>query len=141
MTKIAMYGVVLVSFLTVAAQVGSAQTVGLRVGIPFQFNVGDKVLPAGQYLILAPQGGTLRILGPNGAAALAVTNEVSGQRPDGPGLVDFNCYGQRCFLSQFWTERSETGKEVIKSAMEKELASAKEQVAVIALRATAYQAR
>lgn len=137
MKKIAMYLAILLSFFTV----GSAQTVGLRVHIPFQFNVGDKVLPAGQYLILAPQGATLKILGPNGTAALAVINEVGGQRPDGPGMVDFNCYGQRCFLSQVWTARTETGKEVIKSALEKELASAKEQMAVIALRGTPYQAR
>lgn len=140
MRKIAMY-LVLFSFITVVAEVGSAQTVGLRVDVPFQFNVGDKVLPAGQYLILAPQGGTLKILGPNGAAALTLTSDVSGPRPDGAGMVDFNCYGQRCFLSQFWTARTDTGKEVIKSALEKELASAKEQMAVIALRATAYQAR
>jgi hypothetical protein len=141
MKKIAMHATVMTCFLVAVAVVSSAQTVGLRVDIPFEFNVGEKVLPAGQYLILAPQGGTLKILGPNGAAAVALTNQVSGQRPDGPGMVDFNCYGQRCFLSQFWTVRTETGQEVIKSHLEKELASAKEQVAVIALRARLYQVR
>jgi hypothetical protein len=139
MKKIAMQTLVLVCFFVVAAVTGSAQTVGLRVNIPFDFNVAGKVLPAGHYLILAPQGQTLRILGPNGAAALAMTNLVSGTRPEGPGAVTFRCYGRRCFLSQLWTARTETGQEIRQCHLEKELAAEKEQVAVITLRATPDQ--
>lgn len=122
-------------FATAAALVSSAQTVGLRVNVPFNFNVEEKVLPPGNYLILAPKAQTLRLLGPNGEAALAVTNQVSGSRREGPGALVFNCYGERCFLAQMWTARSETGQEVVKSAIEKRLASQKEMVAVITLRA------
>jgi len=139
MKKIAMHTTVLMCVLMVMGTVSSAQTIGLRVDIPFEFNVGEKVLPAGQYLILAPQGGTLRITGPNGAAAIASTNLVGGRRPDGPGQVDFNCYGQRCFLSQFWTARTETGEEVMKGKLERELTNAKEQFTTIALRGSAYR--
>jgi hypothetical protein len=129
MNKIATQALVLGCFFVVAVVVSSAQTVGLRVDIPFNFNVAEKVLPAGHYLIL----------GPNGAAALTMTNPVSGRRPEGPGAVAFNCYGRRCFLSQFWTARTETGQEVAKCRMEKELATEKEQLAVITLRTTPYQ--
>src|SRR5665811_2206527 len=80
MRKIAKQVVLLGCFFVVAVVVSSAQTVGLRVDIPFNFNVAEKVLPAGQYLILAPQGQTLKILGPNGAAALAMTNPSSGRQ-------------------------------------------------------------
>ncbi len=139
MKKIAKQAVVLGCFFVVAVVVSSAQTVGLRVDIPFNFNVAEKVLPAGHYLILAPQGQTLKILGPNGAAAIAMTNPVSGRRTEGPGAVAFNCYGRRCFLSQFWTARTQTGQEVLKCRIEKELATEKEQLAVITLRATPYQ--
>jgi len=107
--------------------------------IPFNFNVAEKVLPAGHYLILAPQGQTLRILGPNGAAALTMTSPASGRRPEGAGAVAFNCYGRRCFLSQFWTARTQTGQEVLKCRIEKELATEKEQLALITLKATPYQ--
>ena len=138
MNKIATQALVLGCFFVVAVVVSSAQTVGLRVDIPFNFNVAEKVLPAGHYLILAPQGQILKILGPNGAAALTMTNPASGRRPEGPGAVAFNCYGRRCFLSQFWTARTETGQEVAKCRMEKELATEKEQLAVITLRATPY---
>ena len=139
MRKIAKQAVVLGCFFVVAVVVSSAQTVGLRVDIPFNFNVAEKVLPAGHYLILAPQGGTLKILGPGGAAALTMTGPAGGKRPEGPGAVSFNCYGRRCFLSQFWTARTETGQEVAKSRLEKELATEKEELAVITLRATPYQ--
>lgn len=139
MRKIAKQAVVLGCFFVVAVVLSSAQTVGLRVEIPFNFNVAEKVLPAGHYLILAPQGQILKILGPNGAAAITMTNPVSGRRTEGPGAVAFNCYGRRCFLSQFWTARTETGQEVAKCRMEKELATEKEQLAVITLKATPYQ--
>jgi hypothetical protein len=139
MRKIAKQAMVLGCFFVVAVVVSSAQTVGLRVDIPFNFNVAEKVLPAGHYLILAPQGQTLRIYGPNGAAALAMTNQVSGRRPEGPGAVGFNCYGSRCFLSWFWTARTETGQQVLRCRIEKELATEKEQLAVITLRAVPYQ--
>jgi ABC-type hemin transport system ATPase subunit len=139
MKKIAKQALVLGCFFVLAVVVSSAQTVGLRVDIPFNFNVAEKVLPAGHYLILAPQGQTLKILGPNGAAAIAMTNPVSGRRTEGPGAVAFNCYGRRCFLSQFWTARTQTGQEVLKCRIEKELATEKEQLAVITLKATPYQ--
>lgn len=139
MRKIAKQAVVLGCFFVVGVVVSSAQTVGLRVDIPFNFNVAEKVLPAGHYLILAPQGQTLKILGPNGAAAIAMTNPVNGRRTEGPGAVAFNCYGRRCFLSQFWTARTQTGQEVLKCHIEKELATEKEQLAVITLKATPYQ--
>src|SRR5271165_1097652 len=105
MKTIARRAVVLGCFFVMAVVASNAQTVGLRVDIPFNFNVAEKVLPAGHYLILAPQGQTLKILGPNGAAALTMTNPTSVSRPKGPGAVAFNCYGRRCFLSQFWTAR------------------------------------
>jgi hypothetical protein len=139
MKKIEKQAVVLGCFFVVAVVVSSAQTVGLRVDIPFSFNVAEKVLPAGHYLIQAPQGQTLRIMGPNGAAALTMTNPASGRRPEGPGAVAFNCYGRRCFLSQFWTARTDTGQEVLKCRIERELVREKEQLAVITVRATPYQ--
>lgn len=139
MKKFGWQYLVLACFFAAVTIVSGAQTVGLTVDIPFQFNVGEKVLPAGHYVILAPQGDTLRILGPNGIAAVAMTNQVSGNRPSGAGIVDFNCYGNRCFLSQFWSARTDTGKELLKCRLEREVAGQGDQLAVIAMRATPYE--
>ena len=134
--------VFVLALLLVGISVASgAQTVGLAVEIPFQFNVGEKVFPAGHYVLLAPQGDTLRILGPNGSTGLAMTNQVSGHPPTGAGMVDFNCYGERCFLSQFWSARTDTGKELLKSRSEGQAARQGDQLAVTALRAAPYGER
>jgi hypothetical protein len=126
--------------IVLAPGASSAQEVGLKITIPFDFNVAEQVLPAGDYLILAPGGQKLRILGPSRTSALALTNHVSGPRPSGPGpgFVVFNCYGERCFLARFWTARTDTGQEVLKSSTEKKLASQKEMVATITLRGKPY---
>jgi len=116
----------------------NAQTVGLRVSIPFDFNVAEKVLPAGHYLILAPRGDKLELLGPNGSAALVITNQVSGKHLEGPGSVVFNCYKDRCFLAQFWTARADSGQELLRCRLEKRLIAQKEEMSVITLRATPY---
>jgi len=123
-------------FFSASAGVTSAQTVGLRVNIPFDFNVAEKVLPAGHYLILAPRGDKLELLGPNGSAVLAITDQVSGKRPEGPGAVVFNCYQDRCFLAQFWTARTDTGQELLQCRLEKQLASQREEASVITLSAS-----
>jgi len=134
MKKFVLYAIALICISRAASVVSQAQTVGLKVNVPFNFNIEEKVLPAGQYLILAPQGGTLRIKGPDGTAALAMTNPVSGTRPEGVGGLSFRCYGHRCFLFQFWSARTETGQQVSKCRLEKELAGEKQQLALITLR-------
>ncbi|HKF01430.1 MAG TPA: hypothetical protein VKB49_03920 [Candidatus Sulfotelmatobacter sp.] len=139
MKKFAFYAIAFICVSSAANVVSQAQTVGLKVNIPFNFNIEENVLPAGQYLILAPQGGTLRIEGPDGAAALAMTNPVIGTRPEGAGALSFRCYGHRCFLFQFWSARTETGQQVSKCRLEKELAGEKEQLALITLRGTVSQ--
>lgn len=137
MKKIGMNTLVLGSFLMLMAGATLAQSVGMNVDVPFTFNVAEQTLPAGHYLILAPNADTLKIAGPNGSAVVALTNRIDGRRLNAPGEVSFNCYGKRCFLSRFWTARTENGQELFKGRLEKELAGGKEQLAVITLRGTA----
>jgi len=127
---------VLASLFAGLSVVSAAQTVGLSVDVPFEFNVGEKLLPAGHYLINAPQGHTLRIVGPKGVDAMVLTNPVRGNRPARVRVINFNCYRNRCFLWQLWSAETDMGKELLKSRTEKEAARQGDQVGVIALRAT-----
>jgi hypothetical protein len=136
MKKIMLEALACTCFVLGASSASRAQTIGLRVNIPFDFNVAERVLPAGHYLIQAPRRDKLEILGPNGSATLAITNEISGKRPEGPGAVVFNCYKDRCFLAQFWTVRTDTGQEVLISRLERELAAQRQESSMITLRAT-----
>jgi len=136
MKKLVFYALALIFFSTDLVS-SHAQTVRLAVDIPFNFNINEKPLPAGRYLILA-QVGILRITGQNGNAAIVLTNPISGNSPlPGPGAVMFHCYGTRCFLSRVWSAFTENGQEIAKCRIEKELASEKEQLALITLRGTA----
>lgn len=139
MKKFMLHAFGCVCFYAATAGVTSAQTTGLRVNIPFDFNVAEKVLPAGHYLILAPRGDKLELLGSNGSGVLAITNQVSGKHPEGPGAVVFNCYKDRCFLARFWTARTDTGQELLQCRLEKQLAAQREELSVITLRATPYE--
>ena len=141
MKRIMLGAVACACFILGGASASRAQTVGLRVNIPFDFNVAERVLPAGHYLILAPRRDKLEILGPNGSTTLAITNGISGKRPEGPGAVVFSCYKDRCFLAQFWTVRTDTGQEVLRCRLERDLAAQRQESSMITLRATPYEQR
>jgi len=136
MKKIGMQAWALICFLVLMISVSGAQEVGLRVDIPFNFNVAKKVLPAGHYLILAPSSELLKIVGPDGGTAIAITNRVRDRRPQGIGAVIFNCYGRRCFLSRFWIDGTESGQELLQGHLEREVAKETSQVAVLMLKGT-----
>ncbi|HTS38822.1 MAG TPA: hypothetical protein VMH04_24320 [Candidatus Solibacter sp.] len=117
----------------------AAQTVGLTVDVPFQFNVGETVLPAGHYVILVPEDDAVKLLGQNEMTIKVKANHVSAPPRDGAGMVSFNCYGNRCFLSRFWSPRANIGKELLKSHLEKDIAERGDQLTTIALKAKPYE--
>jgi len=50
------------------------------------------------------------------------TNAVSGQIAGSTGEVVFECYTDLCFLSQLWTPGQDTGRELLRSRKETEIA-------------------
>jgi hypothetical protein len=55
--------------------------------------------------------------------AMVSTNAVSGRRTVGKtGEVVFECYTDLCFLSQLWTPGQDTGRELLRSRVEAEMA-------------------
>ena len=107
-----------------------AQTVPIRVTVPFDFTVGDQRLPAGEYRVAILNDSALRVLRMDGSSvASVVTTYINGgpnQDPT-PKLV-FHRYGDRRFLSQVWT--GEAGRELFASASELEYARTTKQESV-----------
>jgi hypothetical protein len=107
-----------------STRVASAQQ-PLVVTVPFDFAAGSVNLPAGEYTVKASQGSSVILLmnrdNANVSAIIsahaAVANDIQTQ-----SKLVFNCYGDRYFLSQIWTEGSDRGKQLSKSAREKEMA-------------------
>lgn len=93
--------------------------------IPFAFAAGAANLPAGDYGVkVAEANGMLRLTNldnPKVSAFVPANAAGSSGIQDHSKLI-FNRYGDRYFLSQVWTAGNSTGKQLRKSAREKESA-------------------
>jgi hypothetical protein len=95
-----------------------------KAEIPFDFAVGNKWLPAGEYQVERRSQRVMLIQSTDArSSALAMTIEVhAGKTSDVTKLV-FNRYGDQYFLSKIWTRSSDTGRELTKSRLEREVAA------------------
>jgi len=99
-----------------------------RVNIPFDFVAGNTSLPAGEYLVeTSGPTHTLLLIDRKDAStsALIITNAAVSAEPQSESKLIFNRYGDRYFLSQVWTAGNSNGRQLLKSAREKEMEQAK----------------
>ena len=94
----------------------------MRFETPFDFNVGDRALPAGQYTV-STIGSALEIRSmDNKQIATVLTHSTSRPDAEEQGKLDFHGYGNTYFLSKVWRPRELSGQELSKSSQERELA-------------------
>jgi hypothetical protein len=97
----------------------------LLVNIPFAFTAGSVALPAGEYRVekMALDSSILLIRSTDGSAAKMVpTNAADANGTQTQSKLVFHRYGNRYFLSQVWVAGHSRGREIPKSAKEKEQA-------------------
>jgi hypothetical protein len=120
----------MIALLTVAGlTTARAQTNGsreLRANIPFEFSVGNKTMPAGEYTVsFANPASDLKVLQlrsrDGGAGVMVLTRSVIGKIQDSAKLV-FNRYGDHYFFAQAWLPADNTGMQASKSRSEKQIA-------------------
>lgn len=114
------YALLLVGILTFVGA-ANAQELRLRANIPFDFVVGDRVLPAGEY----DMGKALV-----GANVIAIRDEDQPSttlvgshvctltEPSKTSKLVFHRMGGEYFLYQIWVEGRTTGSEFAKSKLE-----------------------
>ncbi|HWN74373.1 MAG TPA: hypothetical protein VNO13_01435 [Candidatus Udaeobacter sp.] len=98
-----------------------AQTGGVRVRVPFEFEIANKHLPAGEYVLSSDHEQVwLRVYRGNTVAVVQSNHAVH----DGgkTGKVVFNCYEKLCFLSQLWLPDADGAREILTSKSEKQAA-------------------
>jgi len=102
-----------------------AQVLDSRADVPFDFWLGQKLMPAGTYSISHLSGGAVRVQGEMDRSAAAMFLGASISRPEThtDGKLEFIRYGNVYFLSKIWNPRQQYGYGVPKSARQKELAS------------------
>lgn len=109
------------------------------VNIPFAFAAGDATLPAGEYRVEKVRDGSpvLLIRSTEGSPAIIVmTSPASANEPQEKAKLIFHRYGNHYFLAQVWSAGSSSGRELPKSAKEKEQVLARneapDQVTIVA---------
>ena len=99
------------------------QIVAMHANIPFDFRMGDKLLPAGTYLIQASDRAlVLREEGGRLMAASLLTIPESQSAPPATGELWFHRYGSDYFLASVWTPYSRDGQSLPKTKQERQLA-------------------
>jgi hypothetical protein len=102
-----------------------AQTGGVLVRVPFEFEIANKTLPAGEYVVSSDHEQVwVRVYHGNTVAVVQSNRTVH----DGgkSGKVLFNCYEKLCFLSQLWLPDADGSREILISKSEKQAAKREE---------------
>jgi hypothetical protein len=117
----------LVSMFTLCAAVASANaqlSIPIRAKIPFDFNVGDKKLPAGEYTFS-------RLSGFSDSKLMSVSSVDASTRmfqstlavqvltPKNDSILVFHKYGDQYFLEQIWSGGEQEGTQVPESRSER----------------------
>ena len=97
----------------------------LVVNIPFDFVAGNQLLPAGEYSVkVSGTQHTLILIDRKYSltSPFLNTNAVAASGIQTESKLVFNRYGHRYFLSQIWRAGDSQGRQLQKSAREKEIA-------------------
>ena len=131
-TMIAM--IILVGSMAVAARAQTSGRTELIANIPFEFSVGNKILPAGEYTVTqvnpASDRAVLQLRSRDGSGgAMIQMDSVIGKAQESAKLI-FHRHGDQYFFAQAWVDGDNSGLEAPKSraerAAESELAGIKQ---------------
>lgn len=121
--------IVALALATAVASANAQSTNRVIANIPFEFVVGDKTLPAGEYTVrpVTAGGDALAIQSADGRnSAVRLSGETDQERNKKYARLVFHRYGHNYFLAEIWATEK-TGRQLMKSrqerAIERELAS------------------
>jgi hypothetical protein len=126
--------VAVLAFSTAIASGQSANANKVSANIPFEFNVGYKTMPAGEYTVqtVVTAGDALLIKSADATiSALRLSEATSRIKDKKHARLVFNRYGDRYFLAEVWNGVDDIGRQLLKSsderAVEREFAIASAQ--------------
>jgi hypothetical protein len=96
----------------------------LVVQVPFDFNLGDQAMAAGQYDVIIPSntGGALWVLNHDGQPQRMILARTAERRGDKSiSKLVFHRYGSTYFLAQAWMSGDSAGCEISKTKQERAL--------------------
>jgi hypothetical protein len=100
-----------------------AETSATKVNIPFAFQVGTTILPAGDYTVSMLSEKAVVLQSNDGqSVAVSLTNGIEKKNAARPHFL-FNKYGGQYFLAEAWLKNIDGGRAIFVSAAEREMAS------------------
>ena len=90
--------------------------------VPFEFIVGDKTLPSGQYTVRSVSDTNKAALMISGkSSAIRLTNEIQPGKNKNQARLVFHRYGERYFLSEVWMGADSSGRQLLQSQLERSI--------------------
>ena len=106
------------TFLTTGAFAATKQT----ANVPFEFHLGDRVMPAGDYTIRQLTDDSLVISNDAvGARSVALTFPAQRAKNEIGAKLVFRHIGDQYFLVQVWGANTESGRALIPTHLQDEL--------------------
>jgi len=104
----------------------NAQSMRVAAQIPFDFVVGSKALPAGEYTVntITDGGAALQIRNADGSeSAIRLTNSIAAKpkKSQSRSHLVFHRYGQTYFLAEVWREGDSGGRQLLPSKKERSM--------------------
>jgi len=114
------------SFLVMltATSVYAQSSTDLVANIPFEFVIGNRTFPAGEYTFTYRFTHVIQIQSQDRDTAMFVSTGPVEAKKTRNELV-FHRYGDQYFLSRLWTEGDDAGRAVTMSSSERELIQAR----------------
>jgi hypothetical protein len=102
----------------------NAQTSTASAEVPFDFRMGQSIMPAGRYVIQA-SGALLTVREVSGTrkSAVKLTLPASRASVSSQPKLEFHRYGSDYFLAAVWSQDSHEGRALPTTKLEKELIS------------------
>ncbi|MDX2043637.1 MAG: hypothetical protein SF097_20645 [Acidobacteriota bacterium] len=106
-----------------SATAASSFSFRIKADIPFDFQIGKKKMPKGDYIIESVgQSGTVLIRREKGGKAVNVMTVVDKHTDKHKSKLMFRRYGDQYFLARIWDGSSETVLKIEKTSAEKKVA-------------------
>jgi hypothetical protein len=116
---------ILFGFLSLLPLAQAQMSQSIQGNVPFDFQVGNTVLPAGEYIVRPIRSGSpalqIHSSEPKGKGVMCLSISVQPNSGTDAKLV-FHRYGNTYFLSQVWSGGGSTGSEFAPSKAERAIA-------------------
>ena len=109
-----------IAFATAVVSANAQSSRLVTSTVPFDFVVGDKTMPAGEYIIKQALSNGIAIQKADGrTSAVRLTNEINASSKRNDARLVFHRYGGNYFLAEVWSGAGDPGRALKKSRQER----------------------